>query len=357
MVMGLLFGPAGFGLLTDVQDTWFPIVADMALVMIGFLLGERLTRRKLKELGRPALVVSLAVVGVTAVTVAGGLALFGASLATCLLLASIATATAPAATVDVVKESGATGPFSETLLAIVALDDVWGLMLFSLFLSLLGTPTGAEAGFNILAEVAWEIGGAIGLGAVLGLPMAYLTGRIEPGEPVLAEALGVVFLCGGIAIWLDVSFLLAAITLGAFVANLAKHHTRPFHAIEGIDAPFLILFFVLAGASLELEALLSMGFLGSLFVVLRAVSRPLGGLLGGALGGLPASQRSWIGIAMLPQAGVALGMALLAVKRFPELTDTILPVVIASTVVFELLGPIATRVALRHVGEEKLLQE
>ena len=198
---------------------------------------------------------------------------------------------------------------------------------------------------------------AVALGAILGIPMAYLTGRIEPGEPVLAEALGVVFLCGGLAIWLDVSFLLAAITLGAVVANLAKHHTRPFHAIEGIDAPFLILFFVLAGASLELEALLLMGPLGLLFVVLRAVSRPLGGWLGGALGGLPVAQRSWIGIAMMPQAGVALGMALLAVKRFPELTNTILPVVIASTVVFELLGPIATRMALHRARNTRAIGE
>ena len=183
--------------------------------------------------------------------------------------------------------------------------------------------------------------------------MAYLSGRIEPGEPMLAEALGVVFLCGGVAIWLGVSFLLASITLGATVANLAKHHTRPFHAIEGVDEPFLILFFVLAGASLEVEALASVGLIGGAYLALRAIARVAGASAGGALAGASPEARRWMGLALMPQAGVALGMALLATQRFPQLADTILPVVIASTVFFELLGPAATRLALRRVGEAR----
>ena len=178
-----------------------------------------------------------------------------------------------------------------------------------------------------------------------------MTGRIEPGEPTLAEALGVVFLCGGIAIWLEVSFLLAAMTLGAVVANLAKHHTRPFHAIEGVDEPFLILFFVLAGASLELDSLTVLGVVGAAYVALRTFARVVGAEIGGALGRFPKSQRRWMGAALMPQAGVALGMALLAAQRFPELADQIMPIVIASTVIFELFGPVATRTALRRVGE------
>ena len=351
VIVGVLFGSSGFGLLADSVVGWFPVVADMALVMIGFLLGERLTRRTFARVGRPMLIVSVVVVAITIVVVGAGLALLGLPLTMCLLLAGVATSTDPAATVDVVAESESKGPFTETLLAIVAIDDVWGLLAFSLLLAAVGLAAGEAHAADILVAAAWELGGAIGLGAALGIPMAYLTGRIAPGEPTLAEALGVVFLCGGIALWLEVSFLLAAMTLGAVVANRAKHHSRPFHAIEGVEAPFLIMFFILAGASLEVDALLSAGTIGIAFVVFRTISRVAGGWLGGVLGGFGGGRCVWMGVALMPQAGIALGMALLAVERYPELTDQILPVVIASTVVFELLGPIATKAALSRVGE------
>jgi hypothetical protein len=150
--------------------------------------------------------------------------------------------------------------------------------------------------------------------------MARLSGRIDPDEPSLYEALGLVFLCGGLALWLDVSLLLASMTLGAVVANLASHHDRPFHAIEGIEWPFLIVFFVLAGAALDLDALAEAGPWLVAYVVLRVVGRLLGGWLGVTLlrvgTGKPELRR--MGLAMLPQAGVALGMALIAARHFPD---------------------------------------
>lgn len=97
------------------------------------------------------------------------------------------------------------------------------------------------------------------LGVLLGFPAAYLTGRIRTGRPMLMEALGLVFLCGGIAIWLDVSFLIASIVMGAVVANFARHHEYPFHEIENIEWPFMTIFFVLAGASLELDMITQIG--------------------------------------------------------------------------------------------------
>ena len=354
LLFGLLIGPSGLRLLPDPQDSWFPVVADMALVMVGFLLGERLTVRRLRNIGKPVLLISLTVVGVTASVLGFGLFALGMPVAVTLALAGIASSTAPASTVDVAREVEAEGPFTDTLLAIVAVDDAWGLMLFSVLLGTAEVLAGSASGVGILLNVGWEVGGAIALGTVLGIPMAYLTGRIAPGEPTLAEALGVVFLCGGVAIWLGVSFLLASITLGSVVASFAKHHKRPFHAIEGIEMPFLMVFFIMAGASLELRSLATVGVVGAVYVVLRTVSRIFGGWLGGRLSGASHQTSTWIGWALMPQAGVAVGMALLAVQRFPETTDTILPVVIGSTVLFEIFGPIATRAALRAVGEAQI---
>jgi Kef-type K+ transport system membrane component KefB len=280
-----------------------------------------------------------------------GLLLVGVRPEIALLLAGIAIATDPAATTDVAHELKADGRFTRTLLGIVAVDDAWGLIIFSLMLAVALTLSGHGSGAEIFVSVSWELGGAIVVGVGLGIPTAYMTGRIQPGEPTLVEALGVVFLCGGVAIWLEVSFLLASMVLGVVVVNLARHHSRPFHAIEGIEWPFMILFFLLAGASLNVTSLAEAGLIGAIYIVCRIVGRFLGAWMGGVLSHTTPLFRWWMGLALLPQAGVALGMALVAAQHLPELGEIILPVVIGATVLFEVIGPILTRTALVHVGD------
>ena len=275
----------------------------------------------------------------------------GVSAQLALLFAGIAPATDPAATADVVHEAKTKGPFSRTLLGVVAVDDAWGLILFSCCFAAAAALSGVDGFTAPLTSALWEICGAIALGVLLGLPAAKLTGHIQPGEPTLSEALGIVFVCGGLAIWLDVSFLIASMVLGVVVVNLAKHHNRPFHAIENIEWPFMVLFFVLAGASLQLPALKSVGLIAGVYIAARAVGRVLGGWAGGAMCRTDKPTRRWIGFALMPQAGVALGMALVASSRMPQLRDFVLPVVISSTVFFELTGPLLTHYALHRVGE------
>jgi Kef-type K+ transport system membrane component KefB len=351
LVVGFLVGPSGFDILPDTGRAWFASVGHLALVMVGFLLGGKITAASLREHGRDVICISIAQVTFTIVLVLGALLLVGTPLVAALLLAGIAPATAPAATADVVSESGADGPFSRTLLGIVAVDDAWGLIAFSLLLAVAESVQGGVGAATLLMRGLWELGGAILLGVCLGIPMAQLTGRIEPGEPTLAEALGMVLLCGGVALWLGVSFLLACMVLGCVVSNTARHHHRPFHAIEGIEWPFMILFFVLAGASLEVESVAGLGVLGAAYVLARIGGRLAGAWVGGAWAGSPPLVRRWMGMALMPQAGVALGLALIAAQRFGELGETLLPVVIGATVLFELIGPVLTRRALVLAGE------
>jgi Kef-type K+ transport system membrane component KefB len=352
LIFGFAIGPAGLDFLRPSEEKWFSIVADMALIMIGFLLGEKFTLSSLREHGKLVLWLSISEVVMTALVVLVGLLLIGLQMGMALLLAGIATATDPAAVTDVVHETKADGLFTRTMLGIVAVDDAWGLIVFSLML----TAAQAFSGQGSIAPLftgAWELGGALLVGIGLGIPMAYLTGRVKPGEPTLVEALGVVFLCGGIAIWLKVSFLLASMVLGCIVSNLARHHIRPFHAIEGIEWPFMILFFVLAGASLQTEMLFQIGFVGSAYIILRVIGRIIGAWTGCAISHAGPLIRRWMGMALMPQAGVALGMALVAIERRPDLGEIILPVVIASTVLFEVIGPVLTRAGLVHVGEAR----
>lgn len=345
ILAGLLIGPAGLDVLPPALEQWYEFLASAALTMVAFLLGGALSLDKLRDHGREIVIVSVAVVGGSAVIVGGGLWLMGVPVTMALLLAGISTATDPAATQDVVRQSGAKGRFSRVVLGIVAIDDAWGLIAFSLLLVAAKMSNG-DGGFQVLLGGLWEIGGAIAVGAGLGLPAAALTGRLRPGEPMQIEMLAVVFLCAGLAIWIGVSFLLAGMVCGMIVTNLARHHDQPFHEIENIEWPFMVLFFILAGASLRAEGLEELWVIIGLYLVLRVVARLAGGWAGGALAGLPAAERRWIGAALMPQAGVAVGMALVAGNHFPELRQQVLSITIATTIAFEIVGPILTQTAL-----------
>lgn len=351
LCFGYLIGPDALALLPPISAQWFGLIASLALVMVGFLLGGKLDLAQLRANGRRVLAYSVAVSFVTLTVVIGGLVLLGVELPLALMFGAIAVATAPAAVMDVVRESQARGPFTDTLLGVVAVDDVWGLLIFSLVLALVAMQVAPGGVADALAFGVRDLGGALFIGAALGIPAAFLSGRIRPGEPTLLEALGMVLLCGGIALYFDVSFLLASIVMGAMVANLAAHHEYPFHAIENIEQPFLVLFFVLSGASLKIGALLDIGLLGLAYLGLRVIGRMAGAWLGGSCCAVPASASRWMGLALLPQAGVALGMALVASTRYPQYADVVMPLVIGATVVFELSGPVFTRLALRRLGE------
>jgi len=351
ILFGVAVGPAGAAPLPVDAESWYPFISNIALLIVGFLLGGKLSRETLQSVGRQVLTISAGEVLGTSILVLAGLLLAGVPVELALLLAGIAPASAPAAVTNVSEELRAKGRFTDTLLGIVAIDDAWGLIVFSLLLATAKALTGESSGLDALFHGGRELGGAIAIGLAVGVPAAYLTGRLRPGEPTQAEALGAVLLAGGAAIWLEASFLLTAMILGAVIVNLASHHERAFHEIAHIEWPFMVLFFILAGASLDVSALAEVGWIGGLYIALRAAGLILGAGVGGLASASAGRLRRWIGIALLPQAGVALGMALIAGNAFPELRSTILPLVIGSTVVFEGIGPVLTRLAIAKAGE------
>jgi len=350
ILMGVVVGPNGLDLFQETRQFWFEQISILALIMVGFLLGSTLTRSTFSLHGKQIIGLSLGVALITLIVVLIGLVILTPlPFEVALLLAAIATATDAVATTAVIDELKDNSPFGKTLLGVVVLDDAWGLLIFSLCLSV---AVGATInGLPMIVTGLWEISGAIFLGVSLGLPMAYLSGRIHAGEPTLIEALGLIMLCGGLALWLEVSYLLAAMAMGATVANLATHHTRPFHAIKNIQSPFLVLFFILAGASLNFSDFMTVGVIGAIFIGLRIIGKIAGGWLSGRLLGMSGPNARLIGTAMLPQAGVAVGMALIVSQLLPQYAETIMAVTIAATALFEVLGPLATRMAIKHSSQ------
>ena len=280
---GLIAG--AFGLLPENLAQLTETITITALTFVSFLLGGSLKLSNLKAHGLEILVISMAVVLCTLAIVFGGLLLFGVAAPLALVLASIATATAPAATLDVIRQSKVCNDFTRVLQGIVAIDDAWGLIFFSLCLSLATQLAGSDN--SVPVSALYDIGGAVVLGLAIGAPAAFLTGRIDSGEPLLIEALAIAFLTAGLASWLHVSFLIAGMVVGTVIVNFAAHHNRAFHEIEHIQWPFMILFFILAGTSLEISAVEKLGALGLVFISLRVVSRLIGGWAGAKLCGTP----------------------------------------------------------------------
>jgi Kef-type K+ transport system membrane component KefB len=320
---------------------------DVALVMVAFLLGGDLTAERWRQTGRPVLALSLAVSLASVALVGGGLLWLGFPALLAVPLAAMAVATDPAAVQAVVGEAGGGGRRGQVLRGVVAIDDAWGIIAFGVALATLGWLTGGD-GWRALALAGWELGGSLLLGFAIGVPAAYLTARLQPGQPTQAEALAIILLIAGMADTMGVSSLLAGMTAGAVIANLGTHHERSFREIEQIEWPFLVLFFVAAGAAADPWRLAGAGSLILAYIALRAAARLAGGWLA-----RPFFRRSdgldpgWLGLGLMPQAGVAMGMALLVAERYPGTGGELIAVAVAATVVFETLGPVLTRRSLR----------
>ena len=348
LILGAVIGKEMLDIIPPIFSERFDIIAVIALLMVGFLLGGRLTIDSLRQSMGRVLWISISSAIITTIIVSLGLVWVGVSKEIAILLGCIASATAPAAVLDVVTESNYKGPFKDLLLSVVALDDAWALVLFGIGVAVVSSFNGHGLDNSSILMAIRDIGGAVILGLLIGFPAAYLTGRLKPGQPILSEALGLVFVSGGLAIWFDVSFLITSMVLGAVVTNFAKHHEYPFHAIEGVDWPFMVIFFVLAGASLELKEVGEVGLVGAVYILCRIVGKLLGARIGSQCSRADQQTKNWMGAALLPQAGVAIGMALVASNYFPEYRQTLLSVVIGSTIFFEIIGPVFTRLALRQ---------
>jgi len=320
---------------------------NLALVMVAFLLGSEFTIDRLRDTGPLIVIISLFVIAAGGFMVGAGLLVLGFPLVVAISLAAVSVATDPAAVSKTVHESGDTRLRSKVLLGIVAIDDAWGIIVFGLSMAVLGWMLNSS-GQQALLHALWELGGAVIIGAVIGLPAAWLTGRLRPGEPSQMEAIALILLLAGLSSLLGVSTLLASMVAGTLVANFSSHHTRSFREIEHIEWPFLVFFFVLSGASIDLYNLGDAIWLTAAYIFLRLAGRALGGAL--AVRFTRRKQETLprnIGLALTPQAGVAIGMALLAAARFPEFGNTILPVVVASSIIFELVGPVLVRRVLK----------
>ena len=356
LLLGIIVGPAVLNLVSEDILGSSGLISNIVLGLIAFSIGQNFALEIFRKIGRPVVWMSvLAAVFPWFLVTAGLLILLKQPFYIALLFGAISSATAPAATMMVVREYKAKGSFTDMLLGIVAIDDAWCLIIFALSFAV-AKALFAHIGSNIFLFKAVfhslsEIGGALLLGGVLALVLAYLSRFVTTPADLLIYTLGFIFLNTGLALYLNFSVLLANMFMAAILVNVHKVSFKFFEALRTVDSPLYLLFFVLAGANLEIGLLKTLGLLGLGYVGLRALGKISGAYLGGAIAQVPERMRNYMGLALLPQAGVALGVALIAKEQFPQIGGMIFTTIVATTVIYEIIGPICTRISLSKAGE------
>ena len=353
LVIGLIFGPYCLKVIpADTLDS-LGFISEIALGFIAFSIGAEFRISFLKKVGKsPVIIAILEAVGAV-IVVDLVLIITGADPAFSVVLGAIAAATAPAATLMVVRQYKAKGPVTDTLLPVVALDDAAALMAFGLSVAVAKAlqSSGAFSFTTTVLKPLAEIFGALGIGAVLGLGMVVLCKWFTGRGNRLAITIAFILATSGICGLLGWSQLLACMMMSAVFCNLSKASEVVFELTDRLTPPLFMLFFFLSGAALDLSILPAVGVTGALYVVFRVAGKMLGAFAGAKISRAPAVVAKYLGFTLVPQAGVAIGLATTAMTVVPEFGPQIRTIILCGTVIYELTGPVITKLALKKAGE------
>lgn len=374
LVMGLLLGPfcigklgvAGIGFSSLEEVASYTLLSNVALGFIAFTIGNEFRLAELKKMGRQAIVVGILQAVITTVVVDIALVALHLmrpdviSLSSAITLGSIAAATAPAATLMVVRQYKADGPMTKLLLLVVAIDDAVGLALFS---ASFGVATALESGrvnpTTVIVEPVVEIVLSLVLGALAGWVLNWVERFFHSRSKRLSISIGFVFLTvslsmlefevGGIHV--GFSLLLVCMMTGTVFCNICDFSEELMGRVDSWTTPLFVLFFVLSGAELDLSILANPAVLliGVIYIITRSLGKYVGAYGSCALTHCSDNIKKHLGITLLPQAGVALGMAVTA----QSLADgaVVRSVVLFSVLIYELVGPALTKRSLMAAGE------
>lgn len=362
IVTGILIGPFFLDLIPDSVIEGMDFLSDIALAFIAFSTGEFFTLSTLKKNGIKVVVIT--VLEACMATVVVFLVMYyvlGVNLVFSIVLSALASATAPASTMMTIRQTGAHGDFVDTLLQVVALDDVVGLIEYSIAISLaLAICTGSSQFrfADVLKPIAINVGVLL-LGGLFGMILKLLMPQKRSTDNRLIISVSLLFAFCGICAMLDVSPLLGCMSMGTVYINIT-HDEKLFKQLNYFTPPILLLFFVHSGLSFQLDALVqtavSIGrtpllIVGIVYFFTRILGKYIGAFLGCLGVGKPRTVRNYLGLALIPQAGVAIGLAALGARTIGGDTGTALEtVILASSVLYELIGPGCAKLSLYLSG-------
>ncbi len=357
IVGGILAGPFALNLIPQAIVEGTSFLPDIALAFIAFSTGEFFRLSALKKNGGKVITITvLESCGAAILVFLTCHLILGLNFAFSVVLGALATATAPASTIMTIRQTGAKGDFVETLLQVVALDDVVGLVLYSIAISL-ATAVFSSTGFHI-SSVLIPLGKTLLLlllGCFFGLILKWLVGTRRSTDNRLIIAIAVLFSYCGICAVIDVSPLLGCMAMGMVYINTTEDE-RMFRQLNYFSPPILLLFFFRSGLSFDLGSLLNQSesigavpllVVGVIYFLVRILGKYIGAWSGCRLAGKSPKVRNYLGLALIPQAGVAIGLAALGARELGgEMGHALETIILSSSVLYELIGPGAAKLSL-----------
>lgn len=365
IIVGVLVGVSGFELVSLKMVANLEFISSLALALIGFTVGGELNYSDIKELGTSILVITIFESLSAFVLVLLSVFFLTKSLPVALIFGALASATAPAATVDVLWQYRSKGPLTTTIFAVVGLDDAAALAIYAFAASIAKVLISGKKNVSLLAMVErpfFEIIGSLVLGCLMGIILHYIlkTTRHKKNE-LLIISLGFILICAGLANYLDFSLILTSMALGVTLTNFSIGNKESFDAIASTTPPIYLLFFILVGARMQIALLPKLGLLGLIYVVMRISGKAFGAYFGASISNAPAVVKKYLGFALISQAGVAIGLAIDASHTFKKLGPQgahlgllVINVIAATTFIFQIIGPPLTKYAIFGAKEANL---
>ncbi len=354
IIAGLLLGPSLIHLFTEVELSSLNIVNDMALACITFGIGSSFLLSDLKQMGKNSFIITVAeVLGSLLIVFLAMHFVFGKSIAFSLVIASMSAATEPAGLVMVINELKADGPLSRNILPVAAFDDAVGIMVFGISVQiakilLKGSQVSA---ISIISKPLLEIVFSVILGIILGVVMSYIGSKIKEEEQLAAFASGMLLLTVGIGKFTGLSPLLSCMVMGGIVINTTSSYKKIFKAVNSLTPSLNILFFTLAGASLDLRILPTVGLIGVGFIVARALGKIIGATSGAQIVNSEPEVKKYLGMSILTLGGISIGLSMNVKEMLPEMGSSIVTIMLFSVIVFEIAGPILAKIGIIKAGE------
>lgn len=372
LVGGLIIGPSILGLVNKEMLTGLNILCDVALGFIALTIGFNFKVSYFKKVGAKPFIIALFEALMASVFVfcavmiysfiAGKDALGGQPVVFALMLASIASATAPAATLLVIKQYKAKGEVTDNLLSVVAIDDAVALIIFGFSMTFALRIFNHTSGGNIALSIVTpflEIILSLVIGIILGIVLVLLIHFFKGRSNRICCVIAICFAGIGIdqlinnAFSLNLSTLLTCMMIGAVLVNFSNHISDVMPLIDRFTPAIYMLFFVVSGADLELKAVISVGIIGIIYIIVRVLGKYIGAIIGSVISKAGKNTTKYLGWCLIPQAGVALGLSGLVATTFTNspIGSQIRTIILCATLIYELIGPLVVKITLTKAKE------
>lgn len=353
LIAGLLLGPSFLNLIPSAMVSGFGVVSDIALAFIAFSIGSEFNLTYFKKVGIAPIIIAIAESFGAVVLVTITLILFGFDLKLSLLLGAIAAATAPAQTIMVINQYKAKGSLTSMLMSVVAIDDAVALIVFGFAVTgvkMLDSSLNTNLILSILSPI-YEVLISLIIGALISILMKVVFRWFKKPSNVLCITIAFVLFTYWFAEFIKGSPLLACMALGGMLVNIYSNTDNVMKISDVFTPPIFMIFFAISGAGFEVSALPNIGLIGLIYVGMRVLGKIGGAWFGGKITKQDEKICKYLGATLMPQAGVALGLIVVAENIIPKYAPQIRAVILCSTFIYSIFGPIAAKFALQKAGE------